>query len=116
MYCGIAKRVALGAVVSMMVASPAFAQSAEWVSRIRTIIASKQTYPEIAQMRGEEGTARVKLSVGADGSVQKVEMVSSSGASDLDREAMALPHKVGALPAPPGGAAQVTLPITWKLL
>jgi protein TonB len=38
---------------------------------VTNIIASKQTYPSTAQMRGEEGTAKVKVYIGADGAVQR---------------------------------------------
>src|SRR3546814_3970253 len=60
-----------------------------------------------AQMRGDEGTAKVKVNVTADGSIGSVELVAPSGSSVLDREALALPAKVGKFPPPPGGAASV---------
>ncbi|MBU6266411.1 MAG: TonB family protein [Sphingomonadales bacterium] len=97
-------------------AAPAFAQSADWTRQVARIIAAKQSYPRTAQMRGEEGTAKVKVFVGADGSVQKTELVAGSGSPTLDREALALPAKAGSLPVPPGGATAVTLPLTWKLI
>lgn len=100
----------------MMMSSPAFAQSADWQKQVARIIASKQTYPSAAQMRGDEGTAKIKVHVGADGSVEKTEMVSPSGSSVLDREAMAVPGRAGKFPAPPGGATTIVLPLTWKLL
>lgn len=110
-------RTAFAAMTALtLTAAPAFAQSADWTHQVARIIASKQTYPRTAQMRGEEGTAKVKVFVGADGSVQKTELVAASGSSALDKEAVALPAKVGNLPAPPGGATSVTLPLTWKLI
>lgn len=96
--------------------APAQAQSADWIKQVARAIAAKQTYPRTAQMRGEEGTARVKVYVGASGSVERTELVAPSGSSTLDREALALPARAGTLPAPPGGATSVTVPITWKLL
>lgn len=76
------------------------------------IIASKQTYPRTAQMRGEEGTAKVKIYIAASGAVERTELVGGSGSPTLDKEALTLPTKAGALPAPPGGATAVTLPFT----
>ncbi|CAN5278714.1 hypothetical protein BH10PSE13_BH10PSE13_13700 [soil metagenome] len=116
MMKSVSKRVALGAAAVMVMATPLFAQSADWQKQVARVIASKQTYPRTAQMRGEEGTARVKVYVGADGSVQKTELVGTSGSATLDKEALALPVKAGALPAPAGGATSVVLPLTWKLL
>lgn len=100
----------------VMMSSPAFAQSADWQKQVARIVASKQSYPSAAQMRGDEGTARIKVYVRADGSVEKTEMVAPSGSSVLDREALSLPAKAGKFPAPPGGATSVVLPLTWKLL
>jgi protein TonB len=96
-------------------AAPALAQSAGWTQQVARIIASKQTYPRTAQMRGEEGTAKVKVYVSATGAVEKTELVSPSGSSTLDHEATSVPTRVGTLPAPPGGATTLTVPMTWKL-
>lgn len=96
-------------------ATPAAAQT-DWQRAVAQRIASQQVYPRAAQMRGDEGTAKVKIFVGADGVIQKTEMVSPSGSSVLDREALALPGKIGRLPAPPGGATSLIVPLTWKLL
>ncbi|MBB6124742.1 energy transducer TonB [Sphingobium subterraneum] len=96
--------------------TPVFAQSADWQRQVARLIASKQTYPRAAQMRGDEGTVKVKVYVSASGAIEKTEMVTPSGSSVLDREALALPAKAGTFPAPPGGATTVVLPLTWKLM
>jgi protein TonB len=88
----------------------------EWIAKIRQLLAAKQEYPRAAQMRGDEGTARVKLTVAADGSIGEIELVQPTGSSTLDREALAVAHKVGAFPAPPGGAATIVIPLTWKMM
>ena len=44
-----------------LAATPAFAQSADWTKKVFGIVASKQTYPRVAQMRGDEGTAKVRV-------------------------------------------------------
>lgn len=116
----IIKNIAIGAAVVSLAATTfttsAFAQSAGWSQQVARVLASKQSYPRTAQMRGEEGTARVKITVAANGSVEKTELVSPSGSAALDREALAIPARAGTLPAPPGGSTSVTVPLTWKLL
>lgn len=97
------------------VSAPALAQSPAWMQQVARIVASKQTYPRTAQMRGEEGTAKVKIYVNAGGAIERAELVAASGSATLDREALAIPTKVGTLPAPPGGPTSLTLPITWRL-
>lgn len=106
----------LALVATAATATPVFAQSADWQRQVARLIASKQTYPRTAQMRGEEGTVKVKVYIAASGAIERTEIVAPSGSSTLDREAMALPARVGNFPAPPGGAATLTVPITWKLM
>lgn len=103
------------AAIALAPAVPALAQSSGWTQQVARIIASRQTYPRVAQMRGEEGTAKVKIYVAASGAVERAELISPSGSSTLDREALTLPTRLGALPAPPGGPTSLTVPITWKL-
>ena len=110
------KAIVVRAAILVAVTTPVFGQSADWQKQVCRLLSSKQTYPRMAQMRGEEGTAKVKIYVGADVSVQRTELVAPSGFPTLDNEALALPLKAGTLPAPPGGATSVTLPFTWKLI
>ncbi|MGV3512943.1 MAG: energy transducer TonB [Novosphingobium sp.] len=111
-------KIALGlaALALSSAAVPAMAQSAEWQKQVTRIIASKQTYPRTAQMRGEEGTARVKVFIGAGGNIERTELVAPSGSATLDKEALAMPTRAGSVPPPPGGAAAIIVPVTWKLL
>lgn len=106
----------LGLAALALAAAPAFGQSADWQKQVSRIIASKQTYPRTAQMRGEEGTARVKVYVGAGGNIERTELVAPSGSATLDKEALAMPTRAGSVPPPPGGATSVVVPVTWKLL
>jgi len=107
---------ALGLCALALSAAPAHAQSADWIRAVARTIAAKQTYPHSAQMRGEEGTAKVKIFISASGAIERTELVSPSGSATLDREAVSLPARAGQVPPPPGGATSVTVPITWKLL
>lgn len=116
MFTKFAGKCAVAAAATLVFSTPAFAQPAAWQQAVARLIASKQTYPRAAQMRGDEGTAKVKVYVSASGAVEKTEMVSPSGSSVLDREALALPTKAGNFPAPPGGATTIVLPLTWKLM
>lgn len=109
------RKTLLGVAAATALATPVLAQSADWTRQVAHIISTKQTYPRTAQMRGEEGTVKIKLYVGANGAIQKTELVAPSGSSTLDREAMSLPAKLGTLPAPPGGPTAITVPITWRL-
>lgn len=109
-------KIVIGAMLAtMMTAVPAMADSADWTKQVARAFAARQTYPSTAEMRGEEGTARVKVYVGADGAVLRSEIAAPSGSSTLDKEALAVPGRVGHVPAPPGGATVVTVPMTWKL-
>ncbi|MGC6330436.1 energy transducer TonB [Rhizorhabdus sp. FW153] len=106
----------IGLTAATMVAGAANAAATpEWTARIRQMIASKQDYPNAAQMRGDEGTAKVKLDVSDDGSVAAASIVQPSGSALLDKEALAAIKRVGNFPAPPGGAVSVVVPLTWKL-
>jgi protein TonB len=109
-------KLALGLTALSMTMSSAFAQSTDWQKQVARVIASKQTYPRSAQMRGEEGTARVKLYVGAGGAIERSELVAPSGSTTLDKEAVAMATRAGSVPPPPGGATTIVVPVTWKLL
>lgn len=109
-------KLALGLSALAMTSTAAFAQAADWQRQVARIIASKQTYPRSAQMRGEEGTARVKVYVGAGGAIERAELVAPSGSATLDKEALSMPTRAGSVPPPPGGATALILPLTWKLL
>lgn len=116
MFMKFAGKCVVAAAATLSLAAPAVAQPAAWQQAVARQVASKQTYPRAAQMRGDEGTVKIKVFVSANGAVQKTELVSPSGSSVLDREALALPAKVGSLPAPPGGATAIVLPLTYKLM
>lgn len=109
-------KIAMALTACSMTLAPALAQSPEWQRQVSRIIASKQTYPRTAQMRGEEGTARVKVYVGSGGAIERTELIAPSGSSTLDKEALAMPTRAGAVPPPPGGATSIIVPFTWKLL
>ncbi|WP_082463762.1 energy transducer TonB [Sphingomonas sp. Leaf17] len=105
---------ALTTVVGLMSATAATAEDPAWAGKVKKLLAAKQTYPDAAQTKGDQGTAIVKLMIGPDGKLQSVELVKPSGSRVLDREAVTIPSKVGTFPAP-GAASSLTVPLTWKL-
>lgn len=109
------RNLVLGMAAMALSTSVYAAATPEWTGKVRQLLASKQDYPRAAQMRGDEGTAKIKLDIAADGSVAAVDLVQPSGSALLDKEALAVAKKVGTFPAPPGGSASVVVPLTWKM-
>lgn len=58
-------------------------------------LGSNIIYPEISRLNGSQGTAYVSFTVNADGSIQDVEILRSSGDIYLDKEALRV---VGGMP------------------
>ncbi len=94
--------------------APALAD-AGWQKQVVTLVVKAQTYPRAAQMRKEQGTAKVRVKIGASGSIDSVELAQSSGSDILDKEAQKMMEKIGNFPAPPAGTATLVVPITWVL-
>lgn len=105
---------ALAAIVTFTGMTPAIAADAGWEGKVKKLLASRQTYPDAAQRKGDEGTAILKIAIASDGKLESVELVKPSGSRVLDREAVTIPGKVGAFPAP-GASSTLTVPLTWKL-
>jgi len=99
----------------ILLASAGTASAADWRSTVTRLIAAQHSYPRSAQIRGDEGTAKVRISVDAGGTITGVELVEPTGSKILDREAVRIPQKIGTVPPPPGGAAKLVIPISWKL-
>jgi protein TonB len=103
-----------------LAAVPAHAATATvdpaWGRRVAQLISANYSYPRSAQLRGEQGKAKIKIAIAASGKVLGVELVQSTGSAILDREAVRIPMKVGAFPAPPtGNPIDLTFPITWRI-
>jgi periplasmic protein TonB len=91
---------------TLAVADPA------WNSKVARIIADNQTYPRSAQLRGDEGTVKVRVTVDASGKVTSTQVVEPSSSDILNREAEKIFQKVN-LPAP-GADRTLVVPLTWK--
>ncbi len=57
-------------------------------SSARAIVTTRPEYPTAARQRGEQGTVGCRIHVRADGSVESVEVLTSSGSRRLDRAAV----------------------------
>jgi protein TonB len=104
----------LAALAALAAAGPAHANG--WGDKVAQMIGAQYSYPRSAQIRGDQGTAKIRVSVSADGKITNVELVQPTGSEILDREAVRMPSKLGQLPPPPGAKpAALIVPITWKL-
>lgn len=97
-------------------AGSVLAQSADWQKQVAKLIVENQSYPRSAQVKKEEGTAKVKVTMDSSGKITAVEVVQPTSSDILNREAEKIMQKIGAFPAPPGGAPMsLVIPITWRL-
>src|SRR5690606_7850614 len=71
------------------------ATAADWKSTVTRLIAAQHSYPRSAQIRGDEGIAKVRINIDAGGKITGVELVQPTGSQILDREAVRIPHKIG---------------------
>ena len=81
--------------------------------------AKYKQYPRIAQLRGWQGTVRVKLEVDAGGVVTSSTISDSSGFDVLDKQALEMAKKATPLPLPPESLRHhpfvITVPVMFRL-
>ena len=95
---------------------PVLAADPAWKSKVSQLIKANYSYPRSAQLRGEQGEAKIRIAFSGSGKVLSVNLVQSTGSAILDREAVRIPMKVSTFPAPPGGAnTDIVFPITWRI-
>ena len=113
------RTMAIGAALGTLLigaAMPAHTTSpAGWSTAVARIIADHQSYPRSAELRREQGTTRLRVSVAANGHVSQVDIIESSGSAILDLQARSTITDIGRLPAPPPGTSIVIVPIVWRL-
>lgn len=80
--------------------------------------AIRPSYPDGARQRGEQGEVVLEIRVGADGSVEDVNVVSTSGFGELDAAAVRAVRAARFTPAKSGGesvASSARLSLTFRL-
>lgn len=111
------KIISLTPLIALLFTTPALCVEVPkaWITSVANLIAKYQTYPRSAQIRGEEGTTQLRISLAADGTVNQVELAASSGSAILDRQAQSVVTSIGKFPAPPAGFNKLSVPIVWRL-
>jgi protein TonB len=105
----------IAGLTGLSVVAPAYADSA-WSRKVSQMITANYNYPRSAQLRHEQGSAKIKIAISGTGKVLSVNLVQSSGSAILDREAVRIPMKVGSFPAPPTHSnTELVFPITFRI-
>ena len=97
---------------------PSPATSARYANQLRDHMERSKRYPRKALMRRKQGTVTLRLSINADGSLQKVIVMASSGHSVLDDAAIDLAQNTGPFPPLPAGQPtpyEVIVPVAYQL-
>ena len=80
--------------------------------RIETV----KQYPKRAQRRNEQGVVKIVFTIGNDGEVVSVNILTSSGSRLLDGAAIDAVKKASPFARPPNGSMIIQLPIRFELL
>ena len=91
-----------------------------WVGQISAALERKKRYPPAAHARREQGVAQVSFTIDRQGQLIESHIARSSGAADLDQEALALVHRAQPFPPRPANGVQdeqvhLTVPIRFSL-
>ena len=107
---------AVAGLTGLAAENPVQAADPGWKNKVGQLIKANYTYPRSAQLRGEQGDAKIKIAFSGSGKVLSVNLIQSTGSAILDREAVRIPTKVSSYPAPPGGAnTDIVFPISWRI-
>lgn len=77
--------------------------------------ALSKDYPMAARRRHEQGTARVRYQLSPDGQIRQVEVVESTGYSDLDRSALQAVQSMKCQAAPGQPVIKTSIPVNFSL-
>jgi periplasmic protein TonB len=97
---------------------PSAAAQATWRGAIGTHLVRHRRYPQEARDRHMQGTARVRVTINAEGHVIGRELAQSSGRPLLDGEALALMQRSDPFPKPPPGMPTpvvLTVPVNFAI-
>ena len=81
---------------------------------IKKIIEKNISYPPMARRMGWQGKVLVSFIVCRDGKIENLQIVESSGHSQLDKNALETVKQVGAFPSPPV-RVKLVLPVTYRI-
>jgi periplasmic protein TonB len=92
----------------------------KWTTRIMELLDRNKRYPPAAHARGEHGVALVFFSLDQHGRITNSRIVRSSGAAELDEEALAILRRSQPFPPWPAGnfagdQVNLTVPIRFNL-
>ena len=98
-----------GAPVSLNTNDPAYMN---YFNRIKHAINQKWEYPELAKRYGLQGTLLLEFAVGANGQIEQLRLVRSSGSQLLDDEALRAIKAAAPFPPIPAWIKSTPLPIS----
>lgn len=91
----------------------------QWQKQIVVILERNKRYPSEARSKRQQGVAKITFSMDRQGKVTSARLVTSSGSSALDQEALQLTQRAQPFPPPPavlpGTEVTVTVPIRFSL-
>lgn len=82
---------------------------------IRDSILGKLHYPLLARRRGWSGQVEISFTITPDGNIRDLRILTSSGFTLLDNEALSAIRQTAPFSPPPPLAATLTMPITFRL-
>jgi periplasmic protein TonB len=90
----------------------------KWQKEISAILERNKRYPSEARANRQQGVAKIAFNMDRQGKVLSTRLVTSSGSSALDQEALSLAQRTQ-FPPPPvvfaGGEITVTVPVRFSL-
>jgi periplasmic protein TonB len=102
-------------VVSFLAPVPPPAPSAalllDYTRSLSKVLDRYKEYPRIAELRGWEGSVTMRLRVAPSGRLLEAAVYQSSGYEALDKQAITMVSKAGALPVPPRGLDLAEFPV-----
>ena len=99
--------------IPVMAADEAYRQAN--FTAIRDSILGKLHYPLLARRRGWSGQVEISFTITPDGNIHDLHVLTSSGYSLLDDEALTAIRKTAPFSPPPQVAAALTMPIIFRL-
>lgn len=85
-----------------------------YLSKVYEIIEEHKHYPSLAKRRGDSGTVSIRVSISANGNVEHVSLLNSSGSFILDEYTKELIRHLK-FPAPPKGPITFDLKVHYRL-